>query len=444
MPYVEVRGNSIRVKWWNGDYVVDAEGRPTKRKKYDGASGPRPGVPFESEDEAYDYGLDREYEVRHGQSIRRVDAKTLMKDYCWLWLDAQDLRDTSMARYRSRLRCRIVPYWGEHAVGDITTWEYEAWKKSLTAAVARKEVSQNYVDVLLSLFGMLMTDAVAKYKLRRESPVIVQRSRGRFQKKKREVKRPMEMAVVHKLATNAYHVWGFTGWTCIWTIAFTGMRPTGELWGLRREFASPTWPASDPDAEQRDAMRERYGLGAMPALRVQYQSQYSGGVRTQVAPKYDSHRTLVLPPFLHEMHSALLASHTSPWVFPAMDGGQMGTHWSNAYWPYIRGGSPARDARRHRLRPEIQPVPEMANKRVYLLRHGHREWLEEDGHSRIAMEARMGHEVAGVEGVYANLTPRMELGIMETLQDRWDRFWGMGVWWSPPFPITLPRGVPER
>ena len=126
MPYVEVRGSSIRVKWWGGDYVTGADSKPTKRKKYESASGPQPGVPFESEDEAYNYGLDREYDVRHGKHIRRVDSKTLMKDYCWLWLEAQDLRDTSVTRYRSRLRARIIPYWGDHAVGDITTWEYEA------------------------------------------------------------------------------------------------------------------------------------------------------------------------------------------------------------------------------------------------------------------------------------------------------------------------------
>jgi hypothetical protein len=440
---VEVRGNSIRVKWWGGEYVVDADGRPTKRKKYESVSGPQPGVPFDGEEEAYNYGLDREYDVRHGKHIRRIDSKTPMKDYCWMWLDAQDLRATSVSRYRSRLRSRIVPYWGEHAVGDITTWEYEAWKKSLESAAARDEISHYYVEQLTSLFGMLMTDAVVKYKLRSESPVISQRRRGRYRKKKREAKRPMQMVVLHKLATNAYHVWGFTGWTYIWTLAFTGMRPPGEMWGLRREFASPTWPASDPDPEQRGTMLERYGPSTMPALRVQYQSQYEAGKRAQVGPKYDSYRTLVVPPFLHEMHAALLASHDSPWVFPALGGGQMGTQWGKTYWPYIRGGAPQRSARRDHTRREIQPVPEMVGKRIYLLRHGHREWLEEDGHSRIAMETRMGHEVAGVEGLYSNLTPVMEKRIADTLQERWEAFWGMGVWWAPPFPISLPSGSPQ-
>lgn len=441
MPYVERRGNSIRVKWWGGEYKLDADGNTTRTKKYESASGPEPGIPFEDEDEAYNYGLDREHDVRHGKHIRRADAKTLMKDYCWLWLDAQDLRETSTSRYRSRLRARIIPYWGERAVGDITAWEHDAWRKGLHAAVARGEISQNYTDQLTSLFGMLMNDAVVKYKLRNESPVIVQRRRGKYRKKKREAKRPMQMAVLHRLATNAYHVWGFTGWTHIWTLAFTAMRPPGEMWGLRREFTSPTWPASDPDPERRELMLERYGPDKMPALRVQYQSQHEKGRRAQVSPKYDSHRTLVVPPFLHEMHAALLASHDSPWVFPALGGDQMGTHWHKAYWSHIRDGSKERSSRRDHVRREILPVKEMAGKRIYLLRHGHREWLEEDGHSRIAMETRMGHEVAGVEGLYSNLTPGMELRIMETLQERWDAFWAMGVWWVPPFPIPLPSAA---
>lgn len=443
MPYVEMRGNSIRVKWWGGEYHQAANGGMTRRKKYESASGPKPGVPFEDEDEAYNYGLDREHDVRHGKHIRRADSKMAFEDYCWMWLDAQDLRATSIGRYKSRLRARIVPHWGDRAVGDITTWEYEAWKKNLQADVEAGELSQNYVDQLTGLFGMLMRDAVTKYKLRNESPVVVQRRRGRYRKKHRETKRPMEMGVLHQLATNAYYVWGFAGWTFIWTIAFTGMRPPGELFGLRREFASPTWPETDPDPDRRRAMSERYGPVKLPALRVQEQFQYEYGKRMQVAPKYDSYRTLVLPPFLHEMHGALLASHGSPWVFPALRGGQMGAQWSQAYWRYIRSGTTEATSSSFHSRRLLPPVKEMEGRRLYLLRHGHREWLEEDGHSRIAMESRMGHEVAGVEGLYSNVTPVMERRIMESMQQRWESFWQTGVWWAPPFPTALPDAGPE-
>jgi hypothetical protein len=146
MPYVEVRGGNIRVKWWGGAYRLDADGRATRRKRYESASGPAPGLPFESEDEAYNYGLDREHEVRHGTHIPRANSKTLMREYCWMWWEAQDLRPMSMDRYRSRLRARIIPYWGERPVGDITAWEYDAWKKGLKKASASGELSHHYVS----------------------------------------------------------------------------------------------------------------------------------------------------------------------------------------------------------------------------------------------------------------------------------------------------------
>lgn len=440
MPYIERRGNSIRVKWWNGGYKLDDQGRPTKTKLYDSASGPEPGVKFADDQEAWDYGLDREHEVRHGKYIPKVEGKTLMRDYCRSWLDALDLRTNSVKGYRSKINAQIEPQWGNHAVGDITAWEYDAWRKSLRARVARGEMSRTHCDQTLSLFGTLMDDAV-KYKLRTESPVVIQRRRGRYAKKAREKKRPFQMETLHALATNAHTVWGYTGWVYIWTIAFTGMRPPGEITGLRREYASPTWPASDPETDHdiREEAAERYG--SMPALRVQWQLQYEGGKRELVEPKYESRRTLVVPPFLHQMHTVLLASHDSPWVFPALGGAAMGSQFPHRYWKPIRDGAEARTGRVDFRRPKIEPVPGMAGKRQYLVRHWAKEMLEEDGHSVTATETRMGHEVAGVQGLYANLTVKMERDIVESLQARWDAFMGPDQGrWQPEFPKPLPSG----
>ena len=71
-------------------------------------------------------------------------------------------------------------------------------------------------------------------------------------------------------------------------------------------------------------------------------------------------------------------------------------------------------------RPALPKVPSFAGKRMYLLRHGHKSWLDEDGHSRFAVESRMGHEVQGVEGTYSSVTAAMERAIMKSLQERWD------------------------
>ncbi|WP_326806722.1 integrase [Streptomyces sp. NBC_01775] len=424
MPYIEWRGGSCRVKWWAGGYL------PSGKKKYESASGPAPGVPFQDETAAYNYGLDREHDVRHGKHISRSDRTTPMESYCWTWLAAQDLRPESVRRYTSILTNWIVPYWRSHGVGEITSLEYDAWKKYIQG-----KVGASHAIGILSVFSMLMEDAVLEG-MRSSSPVVKRRRRGRYVKKAREKKHPLDVETVYRLAVNAHTVWGYTGWTYIWTMAFTGMR-TGEMWGLRREFAPPNWPASDPDPERREECVSRYT--SMQAIRVQHQHQYVEGVATFTGPKYESHRTLVVPPFLAEMLGALLASHDKAVVFPSMSGGYLlgacnfgATYW----WPISRGAS-ARVGRKDTARPEIPSVPAMSGKRIYLLRHGHKEWLEDDGHLETPTEARMGHEIAGVKGLYGNVTPGMELRIIETLQARWEKLLTSGVW-LPPFPSRLP------
>lgn len=427
MPSVEQRGNKFRVKWWAGEYLDSG------RKKYEGQSG------FDDYDTAYNFGLDREYEVRHGTHVAKGSGDILMKDYGLpIWLPAQDLRPRSIGTYKSIIRAQVDPQWGRRRVGDITTPEYDAWKKTLSQKAARGELARTYVDEILIVFGMMMADAVERYGYRKASPIVpVSKRRGKFAKKTVRKKHPLAMGAVYQLAVNAYMVWGFTGWTYIWTAAFAGLRP-GEMWGLQRKLTAPQWPASETDRDLRKESLERYTK--MPALRVQYQHQWVDGQMALMSPKYESHRTLVLAPFLEEMHKAQAASHDSPWMFPAMNGGPLlCSSFERDYWYPIRDGSPAREARRDFERPAIPAVDEMAEERIYRLRHWMKECLDEDGHSEVAVETRMGHEIAGVRGLYSNLTPKMELGIMEAQQERWDSFHrAAGGLWMPPFPTSLP------
>ncbi|GGT07426.1 hypothetical protein P6B95_30800 [Streptomyces atratus] len=53
------------------------------------------------------------------------------------------------------------------------------------------------------------------------------------------------------------------------------------------------------------------------------------------------------------------------------------------------------------------------------LRHGHKVWLDEQGHPRVAVEERMGHKLQGVEGTYSHTSP--ELGIARGLQEAWEK-----------------------
>lgn len=437
MPYVERRGNSIRVKWWSGEYHLDADGAPTKKKRYESVSGPEPGVPFEDEDEAYNYGLDRESDVRNKRNRRKASERLGMGEYCDLWFSEVSLRVKSQASYRSRLTAVIKPYWVQWTVDEITPIDYDAFRRYVTG-----KYSHNYAKNVLGTFKMLMDDAVVKYKLREESPIVEQRRRGLYKKKQtRRTKRKLSIQSVHQLAANAHTVWGFTGWTYIWTVAFTGARPPGEMYGLQRGYSSPYWPKSEPDEELREEAMQRYET--LHAMRVQYQTYMADKQAVLAAPKYDSWRTLVMPRFLHEMHGALLASHDKPWTFPSVTGKPLlSTRFEDNYWYPIRDGAKERNSgSRYKrwARPAMPAVEEMAGENIYRLRHWHKAKLDEPGDiPRVAIEDRMGHELPGVEGVYSEVTVAMEERIVEYLQGVWEKeVVGAGLW-TPPFPTPLP------
>ncbi|MFJ2113018.1 integrase [Streptomyces sp. NPDC087850] len=438
MPYVENRGSKWRVRWSTGK--KDANGRWI----YDQKGG------FDDEGAAFDFGLDRESDVRNGRYISRSDGAILMKDYCKEWPDTQDVGHLRKRNLRAIIRLYIIPQWGETPVGDIKPTAWRSWKIWLGE---QPNIGHRYGQEILNVFSMIMDDAVDD-DLRSASPVQRKnRHRGKYKKKPREKKSEMLIEDVHQLALNALCYWGLPGYVFVLTMAFTGMRPA-ELYALRREYSHPAWPASDPDEEQRKEGLERYAsVPAMPAIRVLHQHQWKDGSLSLEPPKYESYRTLVIPQFLAELLELLHASHDSEWTFPAINGGELAkANFSYFYWRKIADGQKERKQKAKgvgkgqggspRWLPGWDAVKNWAGKRLYLMRHGHKEWIDEDGHSRIATETRMGHELAGVEGLYANVTTKMERAVMDTLQGRWLRFVATldGGWveLSPsPLPVDL-------
>jgi integrase len=414
----------------------------TGRKVYDSKSG---FTGADAENKAYQYGLDRESDIRNDRYISRRDGSMKMKELTVTWLEVQDLAYDSIRAYRTAITAKINPYWGEKTVADVTVPGYDAWAKHIRATC-----SVNYAKNILMVFGMVMDYAVV-CELRKSSPVIKRPRRGKFTRKPKERKRNLDVALVHQLAENANTVWGYPGYVLFLTVAFTGMRRS-ELYGLRRDYCSPTWPASDPRDDPDPEELERYeddmrrygrGDGLLPALRVEYQHKWMHGKPVLVPPKYESKRSLVLPPFLTEMFDMLLKSHDSEWAFPAMGGSPLlKANWSNSYYKPIVCGAEGRGGRLPR--PEVPAVPAWIQpdgkpKRLHLLRHAHKEWLQEDLVPEVASEARMGHEIQGVRGLYGNVTPGMEQQIAGVLQARWERFVGeQGPGWRSPSPTCLP------
>ena len=408
--HIEWRGGTCRVKWWSGEYL------PNGRKRYESKGG------FLDEETAMDYGRDQLYEIRHGLHVSNRDGATLMTDWLDDWLGSMDHRHLTQRGYKSCIENHIRPYFQRATVAEIDVLAYRAFKKHVN-----KTLSTDSAGNVMMVLGMVLDDAVPR--LIRVSPVERTKRRGKFTKRKRERKRDMDPRAVEQLARNAEVKFGYAGYVFIWTMAMTGMRPA-ELYGLTREYCYPAWPGSDlrlnPDERDRyeDDM-ERYGKGdgLMPAIRVERQVQYKDGTLAFMPPKYESYRTLVIPPFLAEMLERMLKGHDSQWVFPAKMGGCLGVvNFDYQWWRPIADGADERKAKQARWnRPAIPAVPSFAGKRLYRVRHGHKAWLDEDGHSRYAVESRMGHEMQGVEAVYSSVTVPMERAIMKTLQERWER-----------------------
>lgn len=409
--HIEWRGGTCRVKWWSGEYLENG------RKRYESKGG------FTDETSAYEHGQNKLYEIRHGTHVKNRDGATLMSDWLDDWLAAMDHRPLTERAYRSAIEIHIRPYFSKRntSVADIDVLAYRAFKKHVNSKLKATSAAK-----IMTVLGMILDDAVPR--LIKVSPVERKGRRGKFTKKPKERKKDMTPEAVEQLARNARAVFGDSGYAFIWTMAMTGMRP-GELYGLTREYCYPNWPASDPrpdpDESERyeeDAARYGKGEGLMPAIRVERQLQYNEGRLQFFSPKYDSHRTLVVPPFLADLLESLLASHDREWVFPAVRGGCLGAiNFDHKYWRSIADGAEERRTPRCRTnRPALPAVPSFRGKRLYLLRHGAKAWLDEDGHNRFAVESRMGHEVPGVEAVYSSVTVPMERAIMKTLQERWD------------------------
>ncbi|MEU5976290.1 integrase [Streptomyces sp. NPDC047315] len=409
------------MKWWTGEYLASG------KRRFESRGG------FTDEDEAFTYGQDQMYEIRHGTHVSNRDGSTLMTDWLDDWLESIDLAHLSLRNYKSIINKHIRPRYENKTVADVDLISTRAFRKHLNNSGLRKSSIQN----IWMVFGMVMDDAAAAG-LCKTSPVERQRRRGKYTKKPRERKKDMTATAVNQLALNANARWGYAGYVFIWTMALTGMRPA-ELFGLTREYCYPNWPASDPrnDPDEEDRYDEdvvRYGRGSelMPAIRVEQQVQYEDGKLLFFPPKYGSKRTLVIPPFLAQLLEKLLESHEQSWVFPAPEGGCLGRiAFSKVYWRPIADGCDALNGPRGQ-RPAIEAVPSFQGRRLYLIRHGHKSWLDEDGHARFTVETRMGHEVPGVEGTYSSVTVPMERAVMDALQKRWE---GLGdVECDPPSP----------
>ncbi|MFD7410654.1 tyrosine-type recombinase/integrase [Kitasatospora purpeofusca] len=415
MAHAEKRG-----KYWRVRYKL-----PTG--KYGSASVDDFGNKFTSERLAEQYGQALEADARRGKYLDPRGGRITFGDYSEEWIEAIDVAETTERTYRSLIASQLVPEWGAVDLSDITSMGFRAWKKRLSRAHEK-----NYVDNIVGLFRVMMDDAAVE-KIITENPV----PSGRRMRRGRYVPPPQAgedtyvygtPAQILQLASNARVVRGLVGYVMVLTIAYTGMR-IAEIAGLERKNV---WLSDDP-----------YGS----YIRVEQQGQWLGGGRgfTLLPPKYGSYRTIILPPFLAELLRELLASHTCRWVFPSITGKPLRPdgQFYDEFWHPVAAGRPAEPRRKGtRGKPGLDPVPGVEEIVPHGPRHGEKVWLDEDGHPRVAVEARMGHKLQGSEGTYSHVTKLMEVRIAVSLQARWERSVGVAqTGWENGSPTFLPEAA---
>lgn len=396
MAHAEKRTYDKRVrKWrWRGRYKLP-------NGKWGSVSRDDAGQPFYTERAAEDYAAGLEVDVRRKQFINPRDGRTTVEDWCTQWLESIDVGPLTEVEYRRRLKNQILPEWGSVAIGDLSPAGIAAWEKAL-----RQRLSKNYADGVVSTFRTALDDAVAE-RLRSDNPVAVRRSRrrGRYTPKPKNEKTIATARQVLLIARNGLQLRGFNEYVLVLATAYTGLR-IGEVAGLSRHQVELT------------------DIGSGARIHTAHQSQYVDGKFVEIPNKYDSGRGLIVPPFLAGLLRELFeASPGSSWAFTAPKGGRLlrgGDWYANTWSPMVNGLAPRPVIRGAKARPGLRPVLGVEGLTPHGLRHSQKVWLDEGNHPRVAVEARMGHELQGVEGTYSHVTLPMELAIAAHLQRIWE------------------------
>ena len=99
---------------------------------------------------------------------------------------------------------------------------------------------------------------------------------------------------------------------------------------------------------------------------------------------------------------------------PRLAGGKLTAHRTRAGRCLGSGQDPAEDVSAASWLPMLRDLT------PHGLRHGLQTWMDEDGIPEVLKTERMGHELPGMHGVYAHVSPAMRADLKAALQERWE------------------------
>ena len=332
---------------------------------------------------------------RRGTFLDPAAGEIALADWATRWFEALDVAPATEAQYRSLSENHILPRWGHTPISELSGTHIHIWAGTLR----RGGYADSTVATIVKILSMMLADA-AHERLIPTNPIRPQRRGRRRHLQRREIPwASPEQAVM--IALQAAELVG--GWAAalIITAAWTGAR-WGELTGLQR----PNLHLDIATGPGRIVIDPHHG-----ALHEVNGQMFLGPPKTA-----ESARTITLPPFLVELLTQHLRTHTHRHVF-VTDQHQL-LRRSNFARRALR---PATDGNLHRARPHTRVQPIVPGLTFHGLRHSHKTWMIADHIPQVAQARRLGHTLPDkIEDIYSHVAPQVDAQLLTCLQRRWE------------------------
>ena len=346
------------------------------------------------------HAADMEAGQRAGTFIDPAAGRTTVAEWAADWLPSLDVDIRTEENYECRLRCHILPRWGEVALADISGVQVASWTKQLRAG----GLAPASVSGILKLFTMMLTDAVYERLIAYNPVQPRRRGRGRTVRPPERIWATPEEVL--SVADQAAHCYAPCAAVLIITAAWTGAR-WGELAGLHRD----------------NLMLESGRLVVDPQQGALHES--AGGKLWLGPPKNaSSARTITLPEFLVPMLEQHLRTVRSEYVFTTAEGSwhRRSNFSRRAMRPAADGVADQPGRSGSGIAAGVSTAPVKLGLTFHGLRHSHKTWMIADGVPEIAQSRRLGHVLHDkIQEAYSHVAEEVDYRLLIGLQDRWEK-----------------------
>lgn len=443
MAYAEKRGNLWRARWRSPDGTLESQ----------------PG--FQTRKAAEDYGNDQESAIRANKYVDPRGGRITLTDWVNAWFPSLDLEPTTLDSYRYLLEVHILPTFGNQTLPSLSNEKIAQWERGMVLSGLSRKTAHNARSALITA----LSDAVPRY-----IPVNpAARRKGKGRKGQHRIERvekagkvwasPLEALLIAERA--AALSGSDTDFIVILTMAYTGMR-WSEIIGLppsciRGDVVDVHWKLYELNGR---FYRGRPKDGSMRTVAIPAFLQ--GLLVTHLAATKTFRCTCTGRPtddgtpipwcagdeyaFLGRQCGHFRRSNFSERVFrPAADGWHpprkgsaardrvpvlvdLSHPWPGKPWPTWPAAVPGQPYKppQGKGRPHVTDnarvaswLPVLPDLSPHGLRHANQTWMDEAGISYVLQSRQMGHEVPGMRGVYAHVSPAMLTGLRNALQAHW-------------------------